>query len=119
MQLLLQKVILPIIYFSLKKESFSKEAIQKDLNIGAIGYSLIPDSFFDAFVNLYHKRYQTTLTKEEMVYVSGVVASIDSMIKLLTKEGDNIVMLSPIYSAKLHPQVCITAYGTAIKYEQW
>ena len=84
-----------------------KEAIQKDLNIGAIGYSLIPDSFFDAFVNLYHKRYQTTFTKEEMVYVSGVVASIDSMIKLLTKEGDNIVMLSPIYHTFYH---CISNY---------
>ena len=84
-----------------------KEAIQKDLDIGAIGYSLIPDSFFDAFVNLYHKRYQTTFTKEEMVYVSGVVASIDSMIKLLTKEGDNIVMLSPIYHTFYH---CISNY---------
>ena len=84
-----------------------KEAIQKDLDIGAIGYSLIPDAFFDAFVNLYRKRYQTTFTREHMVYVSGVVASIDSMIKLLTKEGDNIVMLSPIYHTFYH---CIANY---------
>ena len=84
-----------------------KEAIQKDLDIGAIGYSLIPNAFFDAFVNLYHKRYQTSFTREEMVYVSGVVASIDSMIKLLTKEGDNIVMLSPIYHTFYH---CISNY---------
>ena len=84
-----------------------KEAIQKDLDVGAIGYSLIPDAFFDAFVNLYKKRYQTTFSKEEMIYVSGVVASIDSMIKLLTKEGDNIVMLSPIYHTFYH---CISNY---------
>ena len=84
-----------------------KEAIQKDLDIGAIGYSLIPDAFFNAFVNLYHKRYQTTFTREHMVYVSGVVASIDSMIKLLTNEGDNIVMLSPIYHTFYH---CIANY---------
>ncbi len=84
-----------------------KEAIQKDLDIGAIGYSLIPDAFFDAFVNLYHKRYQTNFKREEMIYVSGVVASIDSMIKLLSKEGDNIVMLSPIYHTFYH---CISNY---------
>ena len=84
-----------------------KEAIQKDLDVGAIGYSLIPDAFFGAFVNLYKKRYQTTFSKEEMIYVSGVVASIDSMIKLLTKEGDNIVMLSPIYHTFYH---CISNY---------
>ena len=84
-----------------------KEAIQKDLDIGAIGYSIIPDAFFDAFVNLYHKRYQTSFSREEMVYVSGVIASIDSMIKLLSKEGDNIVMLSPIYHTFYH---CISNY---------
>ena len=84
-----------------------KEAIQKDLDVGAIGYSLIPDAFFDAFVNLYHKRYQTNFVREEMIYVSGVVASIDSMIKLLSREGDNIVMLSPIYHTFYH---CISNY---------
>lgn len=84
-----------------------KEAIQKDLDIGAIGYSIIPDAFFDAFVNLYHKRYQTSFSREETVYVSGVVASIDSMIKLMSKEGDNIVMLSPIYHTFYH---CISNY---------
>ena len=84
-----------------------KEAIQKDLDIAAIGYSLIPDAFFDAFVNLYHKRYETNFKREEMVYVSGVVASIDSMIKLLSKEGDNIVMLSPIYHTFYH---CVSNY---------
>ena len=84
-----------------------KEAIQKDLDIGAIGYSLIPDAFFDAFVNFYSKRYQTTFKREDMVYVSGVVASIDSMIKLFTNEGDNIVMLSPIYHTFYH---CISNY---------
>lgn len=84
-----------------------REAIQKDLDIGAIGYSLIPDAFFDAFVSLYHKRYGTSFLREEMVYVSGVVASIDSMIKLLSKKGDNIVMLSPIYHTFYH---CISNY---------
>ena len=73
------------------------EAIQKDLDIGAIGYSMVPPEYFDAFVNFYHERYNTDFTKEQMVYVSGVVASIDSMFRLLTKRGDNIVMLSPIY----------------------
>lgn len=88
-----------------------RDAIQNDLDIGAIGYSLIPDAFFNAFVNLYHKRYGTNFIREEMVYVSGVVASIDSMIKLLSKEGDNIVMLSPIYHTFYH---CISNYKRVV-----
>ena len=74
-----------------------KSALQKDLDIGAIGYSLVPSTFFDAFVNFYRDRYHTDFTSEQMIYASGVVASIDSMFRLLTKEGDNVVMLSPIY----------------------
>lgn len=85
-----------------------KEAIQKDLDIGAVGYSLIPNSFFNAFVDLFQRRYGTTFQKEEIVYVSGVVASIDSMIKLLSREGDNVVMLSPIYHTFYH---CIKNYN--------
>ena len=74
-----------------------KEAIQKDLEVGAIGYSIIPDTFFKAFVDFYSDRYNTDFTIKDVIYVSGVIASIDSMFKLLTEEGDNIVMLSPIY----------------------
>ena len=85
-----------------------KEAILRDLEVGAIGYSLIPDAFFDAFTNFYQNRYQLTINREELVYVSGVVAAIDEMIKLLTDEGDNIVMLSPIYHTFYH---CINNYN--------
>ncbi len=85
-----------------------KEAIQKDLEVGAIGYPIVPDLYFEAFSDLYHKRYGTNFTKEEMIYVSGVVASIDSMIKLMSNEGDNIVMLSPIYHTFYH---CISNYN--------
>ena len=46
-----------------------KEAIQKDLDIGAIGYSLIPDDFFNAFINFYKDRYNAHFLKEQMAYV--------------------------------------------------
>ncbi len=79
-----------------------KEAITKDLEIGAIGYSTVPDEYFDAFVSLYHKRYNTNFKEEEMVYVSGVVAAIDSIFKTLCKEGDQVIMISPIYHTFYH-----------------
>ena len=85
-----------------------KEAIQKDLDVGAIGYTTIPDAFFDAFVNLYHRRYDTDFKREDLVYVSGVVAAIDSIMKELCEKGDNIVMLSPIYHTFYH---CIENLG--------
>ena len=85
-----------------------KEAIQKDLDVGAIGYTIIPDAFFEAFVNLYHRRYQTDFVKEDLVYVSGVVAAVDSILKEMCEPGDNVVMLAPIYHTFYH---CIENLG--------
>ena len=85
-----------------------KEAIQKDLEVGAIGYTTVPDAYFEAFVNLYHRRYSTDFVKEDLVYVSGVVAAIDSIMKELCEKGDNVVMLSPIYHTFYH---CIENLG--------
>ena len=85
-----------------------KEALQKDLDVGAIGYTTIPDAFYEAFVNLYHRRYGTDFVKEDLVYVSGVVAAIDSIMKEMCEKGDNIVMLSPIYHTFYH---CIENLG--------
>ena len=85
-----------------------KNAIQKDLDVRAIGYSILPDAYFEAFVNLYHRRYNTDFTKGDMVYVSGVVAAIDSILKQMCDKSDNVVMLSPIYHTFYH---CIENLG--------
>ena len=74
-----------------------KEAIQKQLDIGAIGYSLIPDKYFYSFINFYNSHFETCFKLEEMVYCSGLVASIDSIFKRIGKDGDNVVILTPIY----------------------
>ncbi len=79
-----------------------ENAIIKQLEIGAIGYSLIPDEFFNSFANFYKKHYGTTFSKNEMVYVSGVVASIDATLKRIGNKGDNVVVLAPIYHTFYH-----------------
>ena len=84
-----------------------KEAIQKDLDLGIIGYTLVPESYFEAFSSFYHLRYNTDFDKEELIYVSGVVASIDSMLKIFCTKDDNVLMLSPIYHTFYH---CIDNY---------
>ena len=74
-----------------------KEAIQKDLDVGAIGYSLIPDEFYQSFIDIYKRRYNAVFSKDDMAYVSGVVAAIDSMLKSYCNKGDSVIMLTPIY----------------------
>ena len=92
-----------------------KNALQKDLDVGAIGYTTIPDSFFNAFIDFYKDKYHTDFANRNMVYVSGVVASIDSMLKVMCNKGDGVLMLSPIYHTFYS---CITSNGFVVKISQ-
>lgn len=72
--------------------------LKKRVNIGAFGYSIIPDEFFLS-VSKYWKRYHhVKFEKEWMIFTTGVVAAISSMVRSLTNIGDNVVVLSPIYN---------------------
>ena len=43
-------------------------------------------------------RHDIDISTNDMIYVSGVVSSLDSLIKNLTNEKDGVLLLSPIYS---------------------
>ncbi len=92
-----------------------RDAIQKDLDVGAIGYTTIPNAFFEAFINYYKDKYSSDFLLDDMAYVSGVVASIDSMLKELCEKGDSVLMFSPVYHTFYH---CIENNGFKVKTAQ-
>ena len=75
-----------------------KEAIIDAANRGSYGYSFPTDKFFEAYHEWWLSRHNIDIPTKDMVYVSGVVSSLDSLIRALTKENDSVLLLSPIYS---------------------
>ncbi len=75
-----------------------KEAIIEAANRGSYGYSFPTDKFFEAYHEWWLSRHNIDIPIKDMVYVSGVVSSLDSLIRALTKENDSVILLSPIYS---------------------
>ena len=75
-----------------------KDAIIEAANRGSYGYSFPTDKFFEAYHHWWLTRHNIDIPVENMVYVSGVVSSLDSLIRALTDEKDGILLLSPIYS---------------------
>ena len=74
------------------------DVLHKRVDIGAFGYSIIPDEFFASISDYYQKYHHVLFKKEEMIFTTGVVAAISSMVRSLTNVGDNIVVLSPTYN---------------------
>ena len=75
-----------------------KEAIIKQANISTYGYTYVNDKYYEAYIKWWKSRYDTTLKKDWFMFYISVVASIDSVIKRLTKINDGISLFSPNYN---------------------
>lgn len=74
-----------------------KEAIGKRLEHGIYGYSTVPDELFESYVNWWDRRHNFKMKKDELLFCIGVMPAISSMIREFTKEGDNIIIQTPVY----------------------
>ena len=74
-----------------------QDAILKRSNHPVYGYSIVQDNLFDAYIGWWDRRYDFKMSRENMLYSTGVVPSISSMIRCLTDVGDEIVIQSPVY----------------------
>ena len=74
-----------------------QEAILKRASHPVFGYSIVPDSLFEAYIGWWDRRYGLKMSRDEMLYATGVMPSISSMIRCLTDVGDEILIQSPVY----------------------
>ena len=74
------------------------DAIEKRLRQGAFGYNTVPDSFRESIIRWWQRRHRFTMEKEWILYCTGVVPAISSIVRKMTEIGDDIVVLSPVYN---------------------
>ena len=74
-----------------------QNAVIKRANHPVYGYTIVSDELFKAYIDWWDERYGFRMSREDMLYSTGVMPSISSMIRCLTDEGDNIVIQSPVY----------------------
>ena len=75
-----------------------RRAILKAAEHGIYGYSELPDSYFRAISGFYARRHGVQIDISDMVYSSGAVAAISSMVRRLSSEGDNVLIQAPVYN---------------------
>ncbi len=77
---------------------FIVEALQKRVDIKAYGYSLIPEDFYKSIIRWWNDRHHVKFERDWLVYTSGIVAAISSIVRRVTNVGDNVVVMSPVYN---------------------
>lgn len=75
-----------------------KEAMIKRAEHGIYGYSIIPEEFFSSIQSWWKKRHQVEWKREWMIYSSGIVAAISSIVRRFIKKGDSVLIQSPVFN---------------------
>ena len=75
-----------------------REALQRRVEHGVFGYSVVPDSYYDAIIRWYERRHHWTVRREWIQYTTGVVPAFSAVIKALTLPGERVLILTPVYN---------------------
>ena len=75
-----------------------KEAILKKAQLDSYGYCYPTEEYFDLYILWAKNQHILPLKREWLAFSTGVVASIDTILKRVTQPGQEVVMLTPIYN---------------------
>ncbi len=76
---------------------FVIDAVKKRLKHPIFGYEEFPKSAFLAQMNWMQKEHSVSFELEEMLYSHSVVASMNVAIEAFSKEGDGVIVQTPVY----------------------
>ena len=74
------------------------EALQRRIEHGIFGYTLVPNSYYDAIINWFSGHHQWQIDRSWILYTSGVVPALSAIIKALTQPKDKVLIQSPVYN---------------------
>lgn len=76
---------------------FIMEAIRKRTEHDILGYSIRPESFFQAVINWYRKRQDWPIERDWILFSPGVVAALSMAVNAFTREGEKVIVQPPVY----------------------
>lgn len=74
------------------------EALKKRVEHGVFGYTLVPDSYYEAIINWFARRHNWQIDRSWIIYTTGVVPAVSCAIKVLTLPGEKVLIQTPDYN---------------------
>lgn len=87
-------------------------ALHKKISVGALGYGIVPDEWYDAYINWWQRRHEFSIKKEWLVFTTGVVPAISSIVRKLTTPAEKVLIQTPVYNCFFN---CIVNAGRYVK----
>ncbi|MCR4694997.1 MAG: pyridoxal phosphate-dependent aminotransferase [Pseudobutyrivibrio sp.] len=74
------------------------DALKSRLDIGALGYTDVPDEWYQAYINWWKTYHGIDIKADELVYSTGVIPTISSTLRKLATPGEKVLIQTPVYN---------------------
>lgn len=74
------------------------KAMQEKIALGAFGYEEPRADYFSAVANWYEKEHSHRPQTDWMIFTTGVVPAISSIVRRVSHIGDNVLVQEPVYN---------------------
>ena len=75
-----------------------RKAIEKRADHGVFGYSVVTDEWYHAYMNWWNERHGLKIEKDWLIFCTGVVPAISSIVRKLTTPGEKVLIQTPVYN---------------------
>ena len=75
-----------------------REAIACRAAHGIYGYTNLPADWADAYADWWRDRHHYAMEKDSLIFVTGVVPAISSLVRKLTTPGERVLVQTPVYN---------------------
>lgn len=74
------------------------EALKNRAEHGIFGYTDLTDEWYNAYINWWDKKHGLKMEQSNLMFCTGVVAAISSIVRKLTTPNENVVIQTPVYN---------------------
>ena len=75
-----------------------RDAIRARAEHGVFGYSIVPEEWYQAYIGWWRDRHGFTMEPEWLIFCTGVVPAISSMVRKLTTPAEKVLLMTPVYN---------------------
>ena len=73
------------------------DAIAKRVQHGVYGYSIMPEEWYRAYIDWWGKRHGLEMEQKGLIFCTGVVPAISSVVRKLTTPAEKVLIQTPVY----------------------
>lgn len=79
-----------------------RAALQRRVEHGVFGYSVIPEEWYGAYIQWWKTRHNFLLKRDWLIFCTGVVPAISSIVRKLTTPAEKVLLQTPVYNIFFH-----------------